>query len=78
MAIDKIKLQLQIAQRLQCYSFQRFELLARIAADLGKQCGGWQRQIAAILNGQNPTATRRPERTETLSTRAASIVEAKR
>jgi len=74
LVVDKLKLQLQVAQRLQCCSFARFELLARMAIDVGRQCGGWKRQISSLVNGQNPQAAQtrsHAERAETLSTRAA-------
>ncbi len=71
--IDKLKLRVQLARRLQCYSAGRFELIAKIVVDVGKQCGGWKRQIDLHLNGQNPAPARQPERPETLSTRTASI-----
>ena len=71
-AIDKIKVRLQLGQRLQCYSFARFEEIGRIAADLGKQCGGWQKQIREHMKGQIPAAVSRRERPQILSTGIAS------
>ena len=70
---DALKLRLQVGHRLQCFtSGGRFEQLASLASDLGRQAGGWHKQIAKHLNGQNPAAVARPERPETLSTAAAS------
>jgi len=78
-AVDRLKLRLQLGQQLQVFvSFARFEEIIRIADDLGRQCGGLQRKIRQQHpNGQNPAASRRPERPETLSTRAA-LIEAQR
>jgi len=71
-AIDDLKLSLQLGKQIEAFtSFRQFEMLARIAADLGRQCGGWLKQRQ--LNGQNgsteSTSTQRPK---TLSARAAS------
>ena len=70
-AIDRLKLQLQLAQQIHAFvSFGQFELLARTAADLGRQCGGWQKKRSSKRqNGQEPSPAQRPQ---ILSTRAAS------
>lgn len=71
-AIDDLKLSLQLGKQIEAFaSFRQFEMLARIAADLGRQCGGWLKQRQ--LNGQNgSTAKPSSQRPETLSARAAS------
>ena len=72
-ANDLLKVGLQTAHALQCFSSAgRFELLAKLAADIGRQCGGWHKQLAKHLNGQSPATAKRPERPEILSTAAAS------
>jgi hypothetical protein len=44
-SIGRLKLQLQLGQQIHAFaSFGQFELLAKTAADLGKQCGGWQKR----------------------------------
>lgn len=66
--VDDLKLSLQIAKRLQAFtSFAQFEALARLAFDLGRQCGGWQKQ-----QGQNRQAASPGGRAQTLSARDAS------
>jgi hypothetical protein len=43
--VDDLKLSLQIAQRIKAFrSFAQFEAVARLVSDLGRQCGGWQKQ----------------------------------
>jgi hypothetical protein len=71
--IDDLKATLQVGKTVEAFaSFNQFEMLARIAADLGRQCGGWLKQQRR-LNGQNgPTASPSAQRPETLSARAAS------
>lgn len=44
-AVDDLKIHLQLGMRIKAFrSFAQFEALARLAADLGRQAGGWQRQ----------------------------------
>jgi hypothetical protein len=44
-SIDRLKLQLQLGQQIHAFaSFNQFEFLAKAAADIGRQCGGWQRK----------------------------------
>lgn len=51
-AIDDLKLTMQLGQQVKAFaSFAQFEALARIAGDLGRQCGGWQKRRSA--KGQN-------------------------
>jgi retron-type reverse transcriptase len=50
-AIDELKIQLQLCSRLRAFtSLAQFEALFRSARELGKQAGGWYRQ----LTGQHP------------------------
>jgi hypothetical protein len=44
-AVDDLKLSLQLGKEIRAFvSFAQFEMLARLASDLGKQCGGWRKQ----------------------------------
>jgi hypothetical protein len=71
-AIDDLKFSVQAAKDGRAFkSFAQFEELARILNDLGRQCGGWQKQQQR-LNGQNRTGSARAGRAEILSARAAS------
>jgi hypothetical protein len=73
---DELKFTLQLAKQVHAFhSFAQFEALARCAEELGMQVGGWKKQQHP--NGQNSPAQPPAERAETLSTRAASIAEAK-
>jgi hypothetical protein len=72
-AIDEIKIALQLGSQIRAFrSFGVFEQLIRTAEDLGRQAGGWKRQLMQHPKGQNPAASSRPERAQTLSARAAS------
>lgn len=52
-AVDDLKLSLQISKRVRAFkSFAQFEALARLISDLGRQCGGWQRQHSKGQNSQ--------------------------
>ena len=64
----------QLAKDLHAFrSFAQFEALIRTAEDLGRQVGGWLRaQQPSHPKGQSPAPASRPERAQTLSTRAAS------
>ena len=78
-AVDQMKLSLQLGSRLRAFSsLGQFEELSRTAADLGKQVGGWKKRNSnKHTNGQNaplPDAVQRPK---TLSSRSASIREAR-
>ncbi len=71
--IDEIKLSLQLGSQLKAFrSFAEFEALLRVALDLGRQAGGWHKQVLSHLKGQNPEADTPRERAHTLSTRSAS------
>jgi len=75
-SIDLLKIRIQLCKQLQAFaSFAQFESLARLAKSLGKQAGGWYRQIAGKQhpNGQNgQPGQRAAQRAEKLSTRATS------
>ena len=71
-AIDEIKIALQLGSEIRAFrSFGVFEQLIRTAEDLGRQAGGWKRPLQHP-KGQNPTASGRPERAQTLSAQTAS------
>ncbi len=71
-AIDEVKLSLQLGKQLKAFrSFRQFEMLIRLAEDLGRQAGGWKRQ-QRHPTGQSPARITAPERAQTLSTCAAS------
>jgi len=71
-AIDDLKYLLQLGVGLRAFaSFRQFEMLARLASELGKQAGGWKRQHLTTQNGR---AVAPAQRGQILSTSAASIV----
>ena len=75
--VDDLKQRMQLGQRLhQFSSFGQFEALMRSAIQLGQQVGGWHRQFH--LKGQDGRAPASGQRAMTLSTRAASQIEANR
>ena len=70
-AVDDIKISLQLGSQLRAFaSLAQYEALARVARDLGKQVGGWHRQLHP--KGQNAPAGAPGQRAQILSTRAAS------
>ena len=70
-SIDRLKLQLQLGQQIHAFaSFGQFELLARAAADLGKQCGGWQRRTSKRQSAQETFVP--AQRSQILSSHDAS------
>ena len=71
-AIDDVKLSLQLGKQVQAFkSFRQFEAIARLADELGKQCGGWRKRIHS--KGQNVRADERAaQRPQILSSQAAS------
>ena len=76
-AVDDLKMELQIGQRLRAFtSLGQFEALARAAKELGKQTGGWNRQQHP--KGQSSAANGQPKRSQILSTPTASVREANR
>ncbi len=47
LAVDDLKLQLQLAKELQAFrNFAEFERLSRLTLQIGKQSGGWLRKLA--------------------------------
>ena len=72
-AVDEIKIALQLGSEIRAFrSFGVFEQLILMAEDIGRQAGGWKRQLMQHPNGQNPAASSRPECAKTLSARTAS------
>lgn len=71
-AIDDLKLSLQLGKQVQAFkSFRQFEAIARLATELGRQCGGWRKQIHS--KGQNARANESSaQRPQILSSQAAS------
>lgn len=71
-AIDNLKLTLQLCDSVHAFGSSReFEAVARLASDLGRQCGGWLKQLHT--QGQNDPAPCAPgQRAPILSSRAAS------
>jgi hypothetical protein len=68
--VDDLKRELQICSRIQAFSsFAQFETLARLANQLGQQCGGWRKEH---LKGQNRRAAEPDGRAQILSARDAS------
>lgn len=75
--VDELKLALQMGKQLRVFaSFGQFEALARAAAALGRQIGGWHKQHHP--QDQSAPARAQGQRAKTLSTRAASMCEANR
>jgi hypothetical protein len=71
--VDKLKLSMQIGQRLQAFAgLRQFEAIMRVAIDLGRQAGGWHRELMKHPKGQNPKRHGGSERAQILSTRVAS------
>ena len=70
-AIDDLKLRMQLGQQVRAFaSFGQFEARAKLASDLGRQCGGWQKRRKA--KGQNGSASSPAQRPSILSSRATS------
>lgn len=71
-AIDDLKLTLQLGKEVEAFkSFAEFEALADLVSGLGRQCGGWLKQMDA--KGQNARAPTGPaQRAQRLSSRPAS------
>lgn len=69
LAIDDLKLTLQLGKEVQAFrSFGQFETVARLTNDLGRQCGGWLKQMRS--QGQNAAGHPPPQRARILSSRA--------
>jgi hypothetical protein len=71
-AVDDLKLSLQLGKQIEAFaSFAQFEMLAKIASDLGRQVGGWRKQ--QHRSSQNAAAEAPTQRAQVLSSGAASI-----
>ncbi|UYK82277.1 four helix bundle protein [Xanthomonas sacchari] len=71
--VDDLKQHLQTAKLLHAYSsFRQFEMLARLAEQLGAQAGGWHRQQQSLKVQNAPARDGFVQRDQKLSTRAAS------
>jgi hypothetical protein len=73
--VDALKIRMQLCSRLRAFaSLAQFEMLARIARELGKQAGGWHRQHSGQHpNGQNGHGSHADaQRAKKLSTRDTS------
>lgn len=74
-AVDDLKEQLQLCQGVRAFgSFREFEAIAKEVNAIGRQCGGWLRQLQS--RSQNSPARGPAERATTLSARNASFAEA--
>jgi len=70
--IDDLKQHLQAAKLFQAFrSFRQFEMLIRLAEELGAQAGGWRRRLANP-QAQNAQANGVAQRGKKLSTHGAS------
>jgi hypothetical protein len=70
-AVDDLKLTMQLAKEVHAFaSFGQFQALARTAADLGRQVGGWFKQLHPT--SQNAPAAAPPQRAQRLGTQNAS------
>jgi hypothetical protein len=71
--VDRLKLAMQLGQRLQAFAgVRQFGMIMRTAISLGKQVGGWHRQLKANPKGQSLDGQGRPECAQILSTRGTS------
>jgi hypothetical protein len=72
-SIDRLKLQLQLAQQIHAFaSFEQFEFLARAANDLGRQCGGWQKKRNSKRQNEQEAQAPPAQRPQILSSHGAS------
>jgi hypothetical protein len=70
-AIDDLKDSMQLAKDVSAFrSFGEFDALARLVTNLGRQCGGWLKELYS--QSQNGQAASPAQRARTLSSRAAS------
>lgn len=69
LAIDDLKITLQLGKDVQAFrSFGQFEAVARLVNDLGRQCGGWLKQMRS--QGQNAASHPSSQRAPILSSHA--------
>ena len=72
-AVDDLKLSLQLGQQLKAFaSFGQFEQLAILAADMGKQTGGWYKQQ---VRGQKSAPSAEQARPQILSSHTTPAVQ---
>lgn len=79
-AVDEIKLTLQLAKTVQAFvSFAQFEACATLAVQLGKQSGGWHRQLVTSQRASTGTPLKgqannrqKPQPTDAPSSAAAA------
>lgn len=58
-AVDEVKLTLQLAKTVQAFaSFAQFEACATLAVQLGKQSGGWHRQLVTSQRASTGTPSK--------------------
>lgn len=70
-AVDDLKLTLQLGQAVAAFrSFREFEAIAKLVNQMGRQCGGWLKQLRSP--GQNASGRSPMQRAPILSSRAAS------
>ena len=74
-AVDEVKFTLRLAKDAEALKgFAQFEALIHLAENVGRQAGGWRRQLQQHSKGQNSESHGgAPERAKTLSTRPASM-----
>lgn len=71
--IDELKDSLQLGKEVEAFrSFGEFEALARVAAELGRQCGGWRRQLRSKSQNARDICGPPAQRAQILSARTAS------
>jgi hypothetical protein len=69
-AIDDLKDSMQLAKDVSAFrSLNEFEAVARLVVNLGRQCGGWLKELHS--KGQNGQAASPAQRARTLSSHAA-------
>jgi len=74
-AIDDLKLMLQLSDSVEAFrTGNEFESIARLASEIGRQCGGWLKRLQS--KGQNVTGDGPAQRALILSAHAASLAEA--
>lgn len=70
-AVDDLKIEMNIAALVKAWrSLGELEAIARLVRDLGRQVGGWQKDLDR--KGQNARAARLGQRAQTLSAHHAS------
>ncbi|MBN4937303.1 four helix bundle protein [Stenotrophomonas maltophilia] len=70
--IDALKRLLQIGKGVGAFaSFRQFEMLIRLAEELGMQAGGWRRRLREVSHAQSAQANGVAQRGKKLSTRTA-------